>query len=287
MNGLTPLRRASGPDYAAALETLTAKYRRARGQLRRMLASQLIVEHEPLLVLLVDGMCGRSSPGAKPQRRMGGCQGFEDVERDDALQSARIACSLALDQFNPAKGKWAPYLKLKIRHEMQRRALRETWRAKVPLHREDERPMVDLLEPLDSDGQEYGDPWDRTGAYTTPATVEGLEGVDPEDIERWQRTGDWPETLEQAQASKAPPARVLTGAELLERFVAGLLFAPAARVPRVTLLGRWQALGGCDERPVNELLEVRGVRSSSMRVEWSDHAVPAFAGTTIRQARAA
>lgn len=293
MNGLTPLRRSAGEDYKAALAALTAKHRRARGTLRRLLASQLIVEHEPLLMLIVDGMCGRSTPGSKPQRRMPGCSGFEDIERDDALQSARIACALALDQFDPRKGReehghdapFTPYLKLKIRHEMQRRALRETWRAKVPLHREDERPQVDLLEPSLEDGS--GDPWDRTGAYTTPAIVEGFDGFGPDDIERWRRTGDWPESIEEARARAAPATPPEPQRSLMDRFVAGLLFAPSARVPRVTLLGRWQALGGCDERPVLELLEVRGVRASSMRVEWADRAVPAFFGTTIRHPQAA
>ena len=286
----TPLRRATGAAYPAALADLTARHRRARGALRRLLASRLIIEHEPLMLLIVDGMCGRQAPGTKRQRRMPGCQGMEDIEREDAMQSARIACALALEQFDPRKGRaehghdapFGPYLKLKIRHEMQRRALRETWRAKVPLGRELERPEVDLLETGDREE------WDLAAGSSAPDVVEGLDAFGAEDLERWQASGEWPESLEQLAAAQAPVVdRDLKPENLMERFLAGLLFVPHGRVPRVTLLGRWQALGGHDERPVRQMLEARGVRVSSMRVEWSDCPVPAFAGTTIRRAQAA
>ncbi|MHB8531720.1 MAG: sigma factor [Solirubrobacteraceae bacterium] len=175
---------------------LFTRFRGSRGIRRRALLNQLVLENAPLVKLLVDQLRGgpdtRKRPGA---RAMGGCQGFRELEWEDAFQAGLVGLARALEGLDLSKGKLAGYAKLWIRHELQRLVYNGGALVRVPRGAGDQVPVA-----LSGDQQEI----DRLSG----GMEDGLAATDevtPEDLERWQETGEWPESLEQLRASRLPP----------------------------------------------------------------------------------
>lgn len=220
---------------------LFASYRRlpVGSGARRAMASRLIVANEALVQATVDCLCGRK-PLVGLRRPFGGCDGFDHIDHDDAMQAGRIAFAKALDQFDPEKApsgmkNFSYYLLQKTRYELHKiECYGGVHVMHVPeKHAATHRKHVTFFgSPKDLDnaadraelhGPDYGD----------------LAEVDPliaERIEEWQETGEWPSSLAQLEAERArgeleakrKAEENLTG---WERFVRRCRFAHAARVP--------------------------------------------------------
>lgn len=263
-------------------DALFRQFRAAKGPRRRLLLERLLIENTPLVKILVDQLCGRGSNTKRgPNRFLGGCQGFREIPWDDAMQCGRMAFLKAAEQFDPAKGKIAGYLKLKIRHELQTFVAYGLRLARVPRGREEHLIPVDLV----GEQQEL----DRLGGSIEDGLI-ALEGIEPEDVERWQETGEWPETLEEAVQTCAQPEPELPVKPALERFLdEQLVFRTAGRVARAPLWARWErfAIRARAFAPVTLLrteLAARGVRPTTVRVPWSSSPVSGFAGVSLHSA---
>lgn len=249
------------------------------GALRRMLLNQLIAENEPLVITIVDQLSGRGTSARR--RTMSGCGGFYAIEFEDAMQAGRIAFGKAMDQYDPTKSGVAGYFLIKCRHELQNLELHGLHLAHTPRGRESERAHVDLVgESLELDGLAAGD---LGGSIMS-------ESVTPEDLARWQTSGEWPESLEEhLAATRPPPPKVLRGPRRqrlsLPQFVAARLrFARGLRIARVTLLATYEI--ETRRAPEDLVLALRDhdVGSTKIRVPWSETPVPAFGGVALTSA---
>lgn len=266
-----------------------AAYRSSNGPKRRALASELILENEPLLITLVEQLCGRAKPTPHRKRTaascLGGCSGFDQIPFEDAMQAARIAFSKMLDQYDPSKGRPAFYALLKIRYELQRLETFELHLARVPRGRESERAGVDLV------GEQRD--LELLGGGTLGGVIEGCE-VSPEDIAEWETTGSWPENLEEALAQKEAK-RVYSmpkGAQPVDSaWLALMRRCTFVTVGRADEWGVWNAYRNeCrrrDERekPRGWLLDeliAKGARTTRVRSEGAP--VRGFAGLRLRSA---
>ena len=258
---------------------LFARYRAATGAKRRLLGSQLIKENEPLLIVLVDQLRGVGTGARK--KKLGGCGGFFAIEFDDAMQAARIAMAKALDQFDPSKGKIAFYVLNKIRYEMQRIETFDLHLARVPRGRESERAGVDLV------GESLAMEMLATGDL---GGVVDTDTVTPEDVARWEETGEWPESLDDhVRATTPPPPRVVRGPRRprlsLPQFVAARLrFSRGLRVPKVTLYATFEIETRRSPDGLARALEEHHVAATKMRVPWAEKPVPAFGGVALTSA---
>jgi hypothetical protein len=175
------------------------------GPQKRHLLNQLLICNEPLARIMVDQMCGRGDGSRrKGYKPMGGCQGFRDLPFEDAMQAGLIALQKALEQFDPSKrldkhGKPNPYkpgeefrisgyYKQKLRHELQRLVFYGGSLIRVPRGNGVEQMGVALV------GDEQTMDL-MSGGYEDAATADSL-GITPEMIDEWERTGEWPESLE-------------------------------------------------------------------------------------------
>ena len=258
---------------------LFARYRAATGARRRLLADQLIRENEPLIIVLVDQLCGRGTSARK--KKLGGCGGFFAIEFDDAMQAGRLAMAKALDQFDPSKGRIAYYLLQKIRYELQRVETFDLHLARVPRGREGERVGVDLVG--ESLAMEHLASGDLGGVVDTDL-------VTPEEVAGWEQSGEWPESLEEHVRSKVPPPpKVLRGPRRprlsLPQFVsARLRFSRGLRIPRVTLYATFEIETRRSPDGLAQALEEHHVAATKMRVPWAEKPVPAFVGVALTSA---
>lgn len=198
---------------------LCASMQAAAGPRRRLLLSRLLVQNEGLTVQLTSQLCGRAVDARRSRGRAPGkgtVAGAEQLDWDDALQAGRDGMAKALEQFDPSKGKTvSAFAKWKIFYELQK-AVARNHLAHVPDGKEDQRPAVDLVDT---------EALSRAAGDVGGGLVE-LEGITPAMLAEWQRTGDWPESLEEAHAMAAArlvvavPARVhVSGAHVLAWFV--------------------------------------------------------------------
>lgn len=241
-------------------EALHAEYKALPPGLRKSrIGSRLVLENEPLIKTLVAQITGRAEPTTRRKSlaaRIGGRGGFEDIEPEDAMQLGRVAFLHALDGFDPRKGRLAGYVVLWLRHEMQRSVTFELHLARAPAGKSEQRPRVGLV-GLPSENEERASS-DERGYFgstnrhedmlesTTPPGGEKLgkvaAGVDwedalahlrPEDVARWDETGEWPESLEAWAGPSKPTIVYSIPRPHWEVFAAcELTFAPAARVLR-------------------------------------------------------
>jgi DNA-directed RNA polymerase specialized sigma subunit len=262
-------------------ETLFRAFRAAKGIERRRLLDQLLWENEPLVKLIVDQLCGRGeSKKRNGIRHLGGCQGFRDIPWEDAMQAGLIAMQKALEQFDPAKGRIAGYLKLKARHELQRIVYYGGQTIRVPRGQDAQSPDVALIGDEQILDRLSGGEEDLLG---------GLE-ITAQDVAEWEESGEWPESLEELRASRAPAIAEDTRTAI-ERFVdTKLAFRPAARLAQVTLDAvrtRFAMQTGdmvSRSALAKALLERPKVREMTVRVRWSPKPVWGWGGVALQPA---
>ena len=196
------------------------------------------------------------------------------------MQAGLIALSKALEQFDPSKGRIAGYLKLKLRHELQRLVYYGGQTVRVPRGSEDEAVSVALV-------------GDEQTLDLLSGGAEGLgllgDDVTPDDVARWEASGDWPDSLEEAQA------RVVAERErarpLLEAFLTDVVvLRRSARVARVPLFATFERFAGSRgafpcRKSLRAELARREVRGCIVRVDWSPVPVAGFAGVQLQAAR--
>jgi hypothetical protein len=197
------------------------------GPRRRVVLDQLLFENEPLLKTLTDQLCGNGAPRRNDLKLPGSTlTGLKDLDWDDAMQAARMAFLKAMDQFNPEKGKLSGYLKFKILYELQCLVQRNGL-TYVPRGRDDETievALVGVQRALD----ELSSGHHEDGLMTSDA-------FDAEDVERWQSSGRWPESLDEArrdvEETRFQRLRNNPSAWLEQAIPRLFVFKPAARVP--------------------------------------------------------
>lgn len=214
---------------------LLAQYRKAKGEKRRAIGGRLFQENLGLVKLLLDQVLGRGAAQARSVRLPGaGTKGFRELEWDEAFAAASIAFLKALDQFDPARGKISSYLKFKIIYELQCLISREG------LARSDRGDGgVDIA--LTGEQEVL----DRLGGSEESGPV-AVEGITADDIAEWDRTGEWPEDLEELRAqreaervARLPP----DGRGPLQRFLEDELeFRPRRRVLRSAVVARFEVV---------------------------------------------
>jgi Sigma-70 region 2 len=238
---------------------LFARFRAAKGTRRRLLLNQLLIENLPLVKTLVDELRGLGKSKGPQRTASGGREGFAELEFEDALQGGLLALKKAMEQFDPDRGKITVYLKNKIRHEMQRLVYnggrtihipRAAKRPEIPVALIGEQQELDLLSGGASDG------------------FAEVEGITPEDVARWQESGDWPESLEAWRAEQAARARpvysiplpVVTGMSL---FITRCTFVASGRVEAFTAYNEYRV--ECRLRGEPEMLRPAFLRAMSER----------------------
>jgi hypothetical protein len=264
---------------------LFTRFRAAKGIRRRHLLEQLLVENTPLIKLLLEQLRGGKNSGRKGMKVLGGCQGIDELDWDDAMQASRIAFVKAAEAFDPAKGKIAGYLKLKMRHELQTLVTNELRLARVPRGRESELIPVALV----GEQQEL----DRMGGSVEDGLAD-VEGITAEDVERWGASGEWPETLEEARVqtsarrASAEPEQPADPRSALERFLEEELVRRAnARVPKSLVASTYeQFCVSLSQQPVSreelyDSLESTGLTETRMR--WRGRPIRALAGATLKK----
>jgi hypothetical protein len=250
-----------------------------------------VYENEPLSKLLVDQLCGRGDASRKRGfRAMSGCAGFRELDWDDAAQAGLLALQKALEQFDPSKGKFAPYCKMKLRHELQRLVFYGGTLIRVPRGNGVDPIGVALVgEQQDLDMM--------SGGYEDG--VAATEGITPEMVADWERTGEWPESLEELRASlredepdeedETAPAVVpslIVPTDPIELFMLRHLeFRRHARTPISAIVGRFESLIWprqiTEIGPLRQAIMARGATAHRMRTEWSSSA-EALRGVLLR-----
>ena len=309
---LDPARRGKPMDLA-----LLAEYRGATGPRKRRLLGQLVWEAEPLVTVLVDQLRGHGTPSARDVK-LGGTDRLGELDWEDAKQTGMLTLAEALDSYDPTKGKLAYFLKQRIRYALQCMVERDgltklsRQQARAPKGVDSDELQLDLVgeqRELDecSRGHEVG------------VALEG--GITEADVARWQRTGAWPETAEeaaadcaQARAAEQEAACAAAAAAERERVAtlesrrqeaerqAYLRWRPldaflqdelvfhhkGLRLAREPLFGRWQrylhehaAYASTDD--LRDALLGRGVRHVAMRVPWATRPVTGYAGVAFRR----
>lgn len=200
------------------------QYRAATGERKRLIGSRIILDNTPLIKLLLTQLTRkfRARPGQRlpPAAKMGGCQGFDKIPWDDAMQAGRIALLKAMESYDPvkSKGRIGFYLAMKFRYELQRLVLSEHL-VKVGRGYEKFRPDIEL-----SDDSEALDRW--SGGYCDPVCLP--EGVTSEDIEGWEESGKWPDAPPELPSPPQPPPE-LPRTPGWVRFLSRCTFTPNGR----------------------------------------------------------
>lgn len=254
------------------------------GPKKRILLDRLMVVNEPLAKIIASQLCGFGEPTRrKGFRAMGGCQGFRDLPIDDALQAARIALCKALEQFDPGKGKFAPYVKLKMRHELQRLVYYGGSLVRVPRGEEDRAVPVVLMSEEDELARSAGGIEDGIAA---------LEGITPEDVARWEETGEWPESPDEIRKPdvvriEIPKIAVETSFETIASRL--FVFHPNGRTETWWAHNLYRVAcrrGGIEEMPRPHFVEKLGrlgpVRETTLRTSPGASPVRALAGLRLQ-----
>jgi hypothetical protein len=266
---------------------LFSRYRAATGERRRLLASRIIRENEPLCITLVEQLCGRAD---RKQRRRGRSyvwmqsdNGFEEIPFEDAMQAARFALGKVLDQYDPEKGGVAGYLRGKIFYELQR--LRDTGQFfRMPRRSWRDRPSIDLMPPLPA-GEDHPE-LERMGSDLPWFALGDVEGLSAEDVERWQASGEWPDSEEAWRADVAPGRAVDTRTALAAFLEDELVYGPGRRETRLVLEHRWGVFAMARGAwaawgRLRCALVQRGCREATVRSAWSSVA-RGFRGVSLR-----
>lgn len=264
------------------------------GPRRRAMLSRLIVANAPLLRTMTGQMLGISrGPRHRSYRALGGCQGFGDLEWDDAFSAGMVALQKAFEQFTPSceagtcpcekpngacgckdKGKFAPYLKFKLRYELQR--LVDTERlVRVRRGEQVEAPSIALM-----GDQQLMD--DLSGGAEDAMLAEASGNADF-DIDR---SGDIELTRE--QMGDIQVANDYDARPWLRAFVEDhLVFRSAARQARAPIVARYERVARyvgafASTATLWRLLSERDVRPAAVRVPWSEQPVSGYRGVELR-----
>ncbi len=273
------------------------RYRKAKpgGPLRRLLADQLLRLNEGLVVKLCAQLLGRDKDGNRTGSRFrhptGRVYDADLLEWEDAMQIARMAFARALESFDPRKASIAWYARWWVKDYLDRTTCISA-PITTPQKKNDQRPSCEVLSPLpprSGDGPETVR-WLGQHLGTVEDGPVALEGLTPDMVSEWERTGEWPETLVEAIEREEPTESPVPTRPLLDRFVdEQLVFASAGRVPTVTLHARFERAALTEGAPVDRRglqarIRDRGVRASRMRVPWSLTPVACYAGVRLQPA---
>ena len=295
----------AAPKVGERVGDLFASYKALpAGARKRAMASRLIASNEALIQATTDCLCGRR-PLVGLRRPFRGCEGLDRVEPEDAMQAGRLAFAKALDQYDPAKGKFAYYLLIKTRYELRKV---ETYGGVHLLHVPENhvnshhrdialfgafRELASGDEAESTDGGNTLKDW----TLTTAGDLVDIDAFTPEDVAGWRETGEFPESLEAWEATKAaeseenePPEPPPDSRTALERFLdEEVRFADGARVATTPLVSRWRffafsARALATDGELHKELKSRGARRTTMRVPWNHLPVEGFAGVGLQNA---
>jgi sigma-70-like protein len=287
---MDPTRRGKPLDLA-----LFAQFRAAApGPRKRRLLEQLMWENEPLAKLLTGQLCGfGESTRKRGFRAMAGCTGFRDLEVEDALQAGLIALQKALEQFDPSKGKFAPYAKLKLRHELQRLVFSGGSLVRVPRGKGDAIPVS--LHGEEGELDVMGGGYDDTDLCAVSGSAQDevvadygeafAIAVDQPECGANDDPNDEPPVPRTRQAT-LPPQLIDTNTPL-DRFIHEcLVFRKGLRVARDPLVGMFERYiretrAFVPVVGLRQALFARGVRPITVRVEWHARPVAGFADVAI------
>lgn len=169
---------------------LLATWRAAEeGPHKRRLLDQLVWENEPLVKVICDQLCGRGTSKRAFSKLPKGGEDFSTIPWEDAYQACLMALMKALSTYDPAKGGIAGHLRWSCLYQLQCICQREGL-SRAPRGCSSELPAFDLVgeqRELDEYSSGHAD-----GGVVTAG------GFDAADLQRWERTGNWPESHEAA-----------------------------------------------------------------------------------------
>jgi hypothetical protein len=169
---------------------LLATWRAAEeGPHKRRLLDQLVWENEPLVKVIIDQLCGRSTSKRSFSKLPRGGEDFSTIPWEDAYQAGLMALMKALSSYDPAKGGIAGHLRWSCLYQLQCICQREGL-SRAPRGSEHELPAFDLVGE-----QRVLD--ERTRGHHEDGLLTA-DGWGAEDVQRWQDTGEWPDTPEAA-----------------------------------------------------------------------------------------
>jgi hypothetical protein len=245
-------------------EPLFQSFRRAKGKKRRALLSELLKVNTPLIKLIVSQIAGvgdeKTAPGGRIRRssRMR-VPGADQVPWDDLMQAGLHGMAHALGKFDPTKGKISGYFRWWALTNIQRLVRKEAM-IKTP----DRQDAVSVALFDDADAL------DRIATDHDSGGLAEVEGLTPELVAQWGRTGDWPDSLEAWRASTRvysvprPPLDVFLERRCTRSY--------SARAPLWPLWNAWRVECGLAGRPSGTqpqwlaALATRHVRLTSLRV---------------------
>lgn len=266
----------AGYEIGRWSDELFASYRAAKGPRRAHFLGLLVRVNEPLAKTILDQLRGGEDKKGR-HRYFGGCDGFRELQWEDAYQVALIALTRALERFDPRKGRFSSYVKLWMRAELQRYTFGggdERSLVRVPRGAEGDVVPVALM---DDQGE-----LDRLSGGEEDAAIERLEGrgdFDPGDA----RLVAWdPAQLAGANDldPRAPMQRFLDDRLSFRRH------AREAREPLFASFERFAAHAGifASHAALRRELEARGAQQQGVRVPWSEQPVAGFRGVELRRA---
>jgi hypothetical protein len=145
------------------------------------------------VIVLIDQLLGRTAPKRPVKRLPGSSTDFSGLPWDDAKQAGLLALMKAMDTYDPTKGGIAGFMRWQCLAALQK-LKQDCAFVRTSKERVSEAPPIDLVgEQRDLDvlarGHEDG--------------LELPEGFTAADLERWESSGEWPDSLEAAHADVA------------------------------------------------------------------------------------
>lgn len=249
-------------------ETFAAYRAAPDGPRKTFLANRLYVENEPLVKTLVAQMLGQGQRKGSHRipaalRRENRAELVESWE--DAMGIAGVAFAKALRDYDPAKGKIAFFLGMKIKYELQCLIERST----------------NVRTPRDAEQELVPRGFVREG---------GEEEVGFEELIHRRRVdhGESAEAVEFGEVAALPPAPPPPPPEsALTDFIARRCrFGPPLRIPRITLFGAYERHARAHKFAavpalLVDALRARSVRAIKVRFERWDNPEHGFAGVSL------
>lgn len=189
---------ATGSEVGKWNGELFDRFKRAKGEKRRALKNELIRTNLPLVKILVGQVAGIADEKTSSRRRNASRKrvvGADECEWDDLLQMGMEAFAHALEKFDPEKGKIAGYARWWILTKVQR-FVRKEHLITAPEGKHAERPAVALVD----DEEEL----ERLSADHEWGGMPEVDGITAADVQRWDASGVWPETLAEVQRAREP-----------------------------------------------------------------------------------